>query len=570
MSVEMIVPGSPRTTVQVTLPDARVYEAPCGTEVGAFLAVAYSDAQIPIVAALVDGTLRELRYALDRDAVVQPVDTSSSDGLRIYQRALSFVLVVAVRELYPEARIIIDHSMPDGGFYCEVQGRPPFADKELGGIEERMRDIVKADEPITCEYHDVESAKQVFAAQGFQDKVHLLGFCPWDQVPVYRLRGVCDWFYGCMTSTTGQLRWFSLRNNDPGFVLHLPRRQNPTTLPPVRDRTAIGDVFRSYGQWLNILGLEDVSSLNQAILSGRVAEMILVAEALHEKNIAALAEEIVSRGDAARLVLIAGPSSSGKTTFAKRLAVQLWANGRHPFAVGLDDYFVDRECTPRDESGAFDYEAFEAIDLELFNQQLATLMDGAAVPLAKFDFKTGRGHLGAPARLPADAVVIIEGIHGLNPSLLRGTLRQKAFRLYVSALTQLNIDNHNRVATTDSRLLRRIVRDAQFRGYSAEQTLDRWESVRRGEERFIFPYQENADAMFNSALAYELAVLKPFAEPLLRQIRYGVSAAHEAERLLTLLEWVRPCGTELVPSNSLLREFIGGSIMQDLAVGGGE
>jgi len=328
-------------------------------------------------------------------------------------------------------------------------------------------------------------------------------------------------------------------------------------------------VFREYGGWLSILGMEDISSLNAAVLGGNIRNAILVAEALQEKNISDIADAIARRGHEQgqarpRVVLVAGPSSSGKTTFARRLSIQLIVNGIQPRTLGTDDYFVDRSLTPRDKDGNYDFEALEAINLSLLNEQILALLNGEPVRPPVYDFKSGQSLEGQEMRLPPDAILIIEGIHGLNPRLLASVPEQYLYRIYVSALTQLNIDHHNRVPTTDSRLLRRMVRDAQFRGYQAKDTIERWDSVRQGEERNIFPYQENADIMFNSALAYELAVLKPFAEPLLLRVPRQAPAWVEARRLLSFLEWVRPCPPDLVPSNSILREFVGGSILADI------
>ncbi|MHB1355276.1 MAG: uridine kinase family protein [Anaerolineae bacterium] len=534
-----------------------------GTTIDELLAIAFPNPPFPIMAAVVDNQYQSLGFRPQADITLQPVDFSSSEGMRVYQRSVSLVLVVAMHELYPAIRLLIDHSVPNGGFYCELLGHAPLTSQELALVEARMRDIVSLDEPITCEMLSLAEARLTFAQQGFQDKVSLLGFTPDATIPTYVLRGIRDSFYGLMTSRTGSLRWFSLRVSDNGFILYLPQPHNPIELPPAYERTKIIRVFRDYGRWLNILGIDDISSLNSVIEQKRIREVILVSEALHERNIAALADQILTSKGTARIVLIAGPSSSGKTTFARRLAIQLRVSGLKPYALGLDDYFVDRELTPRDEHSEYDYEAFEAINCSLFNEQIVQLLHGKIVALRKYDFLAGRGYAGRSVQLPTDAILIVEGIHGLNPRLLTDELRAQTFRLYISALAQLNIDDHNRVPTADSRLLRRIVRDAQFRGYSAGETLARWESVRHGEERNIFPYQETADALFNSALVYELAVLKPFAESLLSNILPNTAIAREAQRLLTLLQWVRPCLPDLVPDNSLLREFIGGSILED-------
>jgi uridine kinase len=321
-------------------------------------------------------------------------------------------------------------------------------------------------------------------------------------------------------------------------------------------------IFREYGKRLRLLGVDSVSGLNEAIYSGRIREIILVSEALHEQRIAQIADQITQQ-ESMRLVLIAGPSASGKTTFSKRLSIQLLAQGIQPFPLALDDYFVDREETPRDASGNYNFEALEALDVSLFNEHLQALMRGEEVQLPHFNFKTGRREKGERIQLGPDHVVIVEGIHGLNPRLVAGVPDECIYRIYVSALTQLNIDRHNRVPTTDTRLIRRIVRDATYRGYTAEDTLDHWDMVRQGEKRYVFPYQEHADIMFNSALVYELAVLKELAEPLLLQVKPSSPRYVEVKRLLALLRWFEMCGTELIPDNSILREFIGSSILRD-------
>jgi uridine kinase len=564
-----IKPAVPRSTVQVHFADGRTFEGPKGATLAEFVAAAYPQAEIPIVAALVNGDLEELSAPVLADAHVLPLDIRTSDGMRIYQRSLCFILVVAARELYPQARIIIDHSVTLGGFFCRVAGRALFSSEELAALEGRMREIVAADAPIVQERLPLAEAKALFAAQGDDDKVRLLAHHEEPEVTVYTLRGVRDYFYGYMAPSTGRLACFSLQRYPPGFILRLPRRQDPNTLPPYRDYPKLMAVFREYGRWLEILGIEDIGSLNAVVEGGHMREAILISEALHEKQIAEIAARIVQQEPRVRLVLIAGPSSSGKTTFARRLAIQLMVNGVRPVALGLDDYFVDRALTPRDENGQYDFEALEAIDLALFNRQLAALLAGETVQTPRYNFKTGRSEPGETLRLGPDAILIVEGIHGLNPRLVTSVPAEQVYRIYVSALTQLNIDHHNRVPTTDLRLLRRIVRDAQFRGYSAQETIARWESVRRGEERNIFPYQENADVMFNSALAYELAVLKPLVEPLLWRVPRGSMESIEARRLLAFLQWVRPCQADLVPDNSLLREFIGGSILQDFVLQNG-
>ena len=563
MLTDEIRPASPRTTTQITLPDGRTYEGPAGTPLVDFIRAAYPDPAAPIVAALVDGSLRELTVRMVRDSDVVPIDMTTSDGMRIFHRSLTFLLVVAMHEVLPEARVLVDFSVTLGGFFCTVAGRDPLAESELRDVERRMREIVAADEPIVRERMPVEEARAMFAAQGYESKARLFQFAEEDRVTVYSLRGVRDYFYGYMMPSTGEMSTFALQHVPPGFVLRLPRRQDPHHLTAHRDYPKLTRVFHEYRRWLDILGVSDVGALNEVVENGQQRQTILAAEALHEKNISDIADDIVRNKERIRLVLVAGPSSSGKTTFSRRLAIQLMVNGLRPYALGLDDYFVDREQTPRDELGEYDYEALEAINLDLLNEQLLSLLAGETVRLARYDFQTGRSTLGEPVRLPEDTTLIVEGIHGMNPALVERLPDERVYRVYVSALTQLNIDHHNRIPTTDTRLLRRMVRDAQYRGYSAADTIQRWESVRRGEERYIFPYQENADVMFNSALVYELAVLKPYAEPLLLRVPRGTMEYLEARRLLAFLRWVRPCTPEYVPDNSLLREFIGGSILRD-------
>jgi len=559
-------PSKPRKTVLVEFDDGRIFEAPAGTPLESFIQAAYNDDPVPIVAALINCKLYELNYPVTHDVEVIPVPISDSDGFRIYRRSLTFLLVVAAHQLFPEAQVYVDHSLTFGGFYCEVYGRDPLSVEEVSLLEQRMKEIAAEDAPIRKRRVPLQEAIAMFQARGQQDKVRLLRYRQKDYVTLYRLCDVDDYFHGYMVPSAGYLRYFGLHHYSNGFILRYPRPEHPTTLQPVVENPKLVAIFREYGSWLHVLGIDDVGALNDAIAEGRGEEVALVSEALHEQRIAQIALEIAKRRGDLRLVLIAGPSASGKTTFSKRLAIQLLANGLRPVAVGLDNYFVDREKTPLDEHGEYDFEHLWAVDLDLLNEQLVKLMDGREVRLPCYNFQCGKREEGELLKLSKDHVILLEGIHGLNPDLVPSVPKERIYRIYVSALTQLNLDHYNRVPTTDTRLIRRIVRDARTRGYSALDTIRRWGSVRNGEKRWIFPYQEHADVMFNSALVHDLSVLKPLAEPLLFQIERKVPEYVEARRLLALLRWFLPFDTDLVPSNSILREFIGGSSLQDFTV----
>lgn len=573
-AVKVIRRAEPRTTAQVRFPDGTILEGPVGTPLEEFI-LAYDGDQsrqlperVPVVGAIVDGTLRELTMPVTRDVSVVPVTTDTGDGSRIYRRSLAFLLTVAIGELYPGTQVLIDFALPSGAFFCKVRGREPFTPPELEQVKARMLEIVAAAEPIERREIELAEAVKLFRASGDDDKVRLLQFRHKPYLTIYTLRGQVDYFYGYMVPNTSYLTLFEILPEEDGFVLQYPRRESPTIIRPYVKSPQLTRVFRQTEEWLTLLGIEDIGHLNMGIRDGRARELVLVNEALHEQHIAHIATQIAERHrDGLRLVLIAGPSSSGKTTFSKRLAIQLMAHGLKPYTLEMDRYFVEREKTPRDETGEYDFEALEAVDIPLFNDQIARLTAGEKVRIPHFNFVTGLREVGEEVQLSAEHILIVEGIHGLNPGLVQALPTRQTYRIYVSALTQLNIDRHNRVPTTDVRLIRRIVRDATYRGYSAVETLSRWESVRRGEKRNIFPYQENADIMFNSALLYELAVLRPLAEPLLLQIEPRDPHYIEARRLLSILSWLTPMDAELVPDNSLLREFIGGSILRDYTPG---
>jgi uridine kinase len=542
-----------------------VLEGQRGLALGEFLAGLEGDYD-PIVGGVVNGELRELTYPIELESQVRPITLADADGMRIYRRSLTFLLATAFEALFPQAELHVDHSVASGGYHCQVNGRPPLNREELAQLQKRMHELVEQDLPFAKTQVKLEEAIEDFRAKGQQDKVRLLAHRRKPHMIIYEMGGHRDYHHGYMVPSTGFLRWFALTPAERGFTLQFPRRRKPTGLLQPPQYPKLLETFRQYGDWLNRLGIPNVGALNDSIEASRIREVILVSEALHEHRIGEIAAQIDRRRDTVRLILIAGPSASGKTTFSKRLSIQLLALGLSPFPLEMDSFFVDREKTPKDESGEYDYESLGALDVERLNRDLAALIAGEQVQLPRYDFRGGRQVQGPVVQLSKEHIVILEGIHGLNPQLLPHIPQEAAFRIYASALTQLNLDRYNRVSTTDTRLIRRIVRDAAQRGYSAADTIARWESVRRGEARHIFPYQENADVMFNSALVYEGAVLAPLAEPLLRQVTFATPEHVEAKRLLSFLEWFLPVTDALIPENSILREFIGGSILSDFTV----
>ena len=554
----------PRTEVEIYLPDGRVLTGPRGAIVGEFLSAVEFEALV--LGAIVNGELRELTYPINIESRVEPVLMDTADGGRIYRRSLTFLLEKAFSDLYPEGILYVDHSISSGGYFCQVTGRDPLSVSEIEALDSHMKKLVEVDLPFERKEIPLAEAIEYFHSKGFEDKVQLIKHRKKDYLTLYRLSDHMDYHHGYMVPSTSYLQLFDLAKIDGGFTLHFPRRHKPNELLPMPDYPKLLSSFREYGSWLTRLGIDNVGSLNDAIESGRADEIVLVSEAFHEQNLADIARTVAKRLDQSRLILIAGPSSSGKTTTSRRLTIQLLALGISPFPLELDNYFLDRDKTPLGEDGKPDFESIEALNLPLLWEQLPRLIKGEEVQLPRYNFKSGKSEAGHVIQLKKGQPIIMEGIHGMDPHLIPESLSGEAFRIYVSALTQLNLDRHNRVSTTDTRLIRRIVRDARERGYNAAHTIAHWEGVRRGEKRHIFPYQENADVMFNSALSYEMAALKSFAEPLLRQVPFGTPEYIEAKRLLAFLEWFLPLDANLVPDNSLLREFIGGSILKDFTV----
>jgi uridine kinase len=561
--------SSPRADVQAVFPGGRAFNGPVGTTIEAFIEMAQLETNGRIVAALVNGKLRELSLALTRDANIVPVATNVSDGSRIYRRSLSFLLIAAAAELFPDQTFIIHHSMPFGGYYCESDnGR--LTNSQLAQLRTRMQELVDAKLPITQVKVPLSEALTIFKESGDHEKADLFAKRRKDYLTLYELNAVRDYFHGFMVPNTRYLDVFDLRQYSDGFILQFPRRHQPFVLQPFEDEARLAKVFQDYSEWLEIIGVSRVAALNDALRNGRMREVILVAEAFHQQQLTQIATEIANRRPKLKIVLISGPTSAGKTTFSKRLAIQLMAKGIFPITVGMDNYFVNRVQTPRDEDGNYNFEALEAVDVPLFREHMQKLLNGETITQPIYNFYTGEREWGDTLQIGPEHVIIIEGIHGLNPKLVEGIQPEALYRVFISAFTQLNLDKHNRVPTTDTRLLRRIVRDAAHRGYSAADTIGRWNSVRRGEKRYIYPYQNNADVFFNSALVYELSTLKKLAQPLLLQVEPGTPERPEANRLIAFLQWFESMpddGLDIIASDSILREFLGNSILEDFTPG---
>jgi uridine kinase len=553
----------PRDTIELHLPDGRIITGPRGATLEDLFSILNGPDQVPIVGGIVNGKLGELSQTIDIDVKARPVRLNEPDGKRFYRRSLTFLLERAFHDIHPEVILNIDHSISSGGYFCQVYRRSPLSDEELQVVEDRMRELVEEDIPFKRTRVSLKEGIRLFEKWGYKDKVRLLTHRKKDYLTLYSLGDHLDYHHGYMVPSTGYLQWFDLETMDEGFILRFPRQAEPTQLQPAEKNFTLLNIFQRYGSWLQRLGIDSVGALNDAIEESQIRKIVLVSEALHEQHIAELARKIEERSQELDVILIAGPSSSGKTTFAKRLTIQLLARGISPFSLEMDNYFVDRHKTPLDENGEYNFESLEAVNRSRLGHDLEQLIEGERVTLPCYDFQTGKSREGETVQLRPGQIIILEGIHGLNPDLIPTIPSRRTFRIYISALTQLNLDRHNRVSTTDTRLIRRIVRDAWDRGYTAKDTIDRWESVRRGEKQYIFPYQGEADVMFNSALAYELSALKPLAEPLLRQVPHGTAARIEAKRLLAFLEWFLPLEEEIIPENSILREFMGGSNLQD-------
>lgn len=543
--------------LKVKIGNKEIY-AEKGTELYRIYKNNYDKEDIPVVLAKVNGNYLELTNSIEEDGVFEAVNISDNLGNKTYVRTLQFVLIKSVYDVFPEAKVTIEHSLSKG-LFGEIHKDTPLCEEDINKIKNKMKELIEKDIPIKKIGVSKEEAIKIFQQYEMEDKVRLLKYVDTDIVKIYELDGRYDYFYGSMAYSTGVLKVFDLIYYEPGFLLRYPIEADPFNIPKFVEHKKLRKIFYETEQWGNILDVGDVGALNDKVQSGEMIEIIRVAEALHEKKIAYIADMIHEREDT-KIVLIAGPSSSGKTTFARRLGIQLRVNGFKPIPISLDDYFVDREHTPKDENGEYDFESIYALDLKLFNQHLEALMRGEEIEIPSFNFKKGiREWVGNKVKLPHNGIIIIEGIHGLNEILTSSIAKENKFKIYISALTQLNVDNHNRIATTDVRMIRRIVRDYLSRGYGGEDTLKMWPSIKRGEEKNIFVFQENADVMFNSTLVYELCVLKQYALKELEKIEKSSPVYYEALRLKSFLHFFKDVDVEFVPDNSILREFIGGS-----------
>lgn len=518
----------------------------------------YYDNNSEIVLLNFSGVYKELCSKIDNEGTIEPIFVTSEEGFKVYERTLQYIFIKAVLEIFDDAKIKIEHSISKGTF-GEIIKEKKLSEEDILLIKNKMQDIINKDIEIRKIEVTKEKAINIFRGYGMEDKIKLLGQMDFKTVHLYELDGRYDYFYGPMAYSTGIIKAFDLIKYEHGFILKNPCIEDINVLAPFKEQKSLAKIFYETKKWLDILGASEVGSLNEKVTSDELRDLILVSEALHEKKIAYIADSIVSKEDV-KIVLIAGPSSSGKTTFANRLGIQLRVNGLVPLRISLDDYFLNRELTPKDENGEYDFESIYSIDLKLFNQNLIDLLNGNEVEIPIYNFKTGkREKIGTKLKLPHNGVLVIEGIHGLNPILTSEIPDKNKFKIYISALTQLNLDNHNRIATTDVRKIRRIVRDYLSRGYGGEDTLAMWPSIKRGEKRNIFVYQEEADAMFNSTLVYELCVLKPYALKELNKIKKDSIVYNEAIRLKSFLNFFKEIEFTKVPENSILREFIGGS-----------
>jgi uridine kinase len=518
------------------------------------------DLKNPILGALVNNKVKELSFVFVKNKKVEFIDYSHPDGMRLYVRSLFFILFAAVREVFPEVKLKMMHGISHG-YYCELAGlNRKITDSDIFSIKSEMRQLVDKDIPFDKIGLPTEEAVEICNKQNLRYKAKLFEQQGALFSYLYFMGDQANYFYGHQVPSTGYLKVFDLVSYYDGLLLRIPNPAKFNEVQPYSMNDKLFEVFQEHKDWAEILNVPNVANLNENTMNGLSGDIIKISEALHEKKIAEIANLIHERKDRVKVVLIAGPSASGKTTFSKRLMVQLAVNGLKPTMISLDDYFVDRELTPRDEKGEYNFEAIEAIDIEFFNQQLNELFSDMIVELPKFNFTLGQKFpSGKKLQLLPGSILIVEGIHGMNPNLIPHINPENTFKIFLSALTQISIDDQNHISTTDNRLIRRMIRDSKYRNYPAHETIRRWPSVRAGEDKNIFPYQENADIMFNSALIYELAVLKKYAEPLLKAVTESQPEYSESNRLLKFFSYFKPIDDLEIPPTSLIREFLGGS-----------
>ena len=539
-----------------------VKEYETGTSYEQIIKENYPEKAEQMILVKIDGKLEELAKKVKRDCVLEPVTFSDNPGYNSYRRSTTFLMLKAIYDLYTReeiGKVRVEFSA-GAGYFCTLDGNLKTDEKFTGKVEARMKEYVAEAIPIKKEVVNTQEAISRFAEYGMSDKAALFRYRRASKVNIYSIGGFQDYYYGYMVPNTSYLKWFALAPFEDGFILQFPKKEEPTVVPPAAFSKKVFDVLRKSEEWGKMLELSTVGELNNIVSKGDLSEMILVQEAIQEKQIGDIAG-MIAANPSKRIIMIAGPSSSGKTTFSHRLSVQLRAHGLKPHPIAVDNYFVERENTPKDADGKYNFECLGALDTKLFNDHMNKLLAGETVEIPEFNFITGKKEYKGKQilTLGEEDVLVIEGIHCLNDAMSYNLPAESKFKIYISALTMLNIDEHNRIPTTDGRLIRRMVRDARTRGSSAKNTIDMWPSVRRGEEENIFPYQESADVVFNSALIYELAVLKQYAEPLLFGIDPSEPEYVEAKRLLKFLDYFVGVDSNLIPNNSILREFIGGS-----------
>lgn len=544
------------------LEDGRIIEVEKGTSFKQVIEKYYNEIEEDIALCRLNYEYYELNSLVKENGKLTLVPFKSDIGMTVYKRTLQFIFIKATLDIFPNSKITIEHSISKC-IFGEIHKKIILTKDDVEKIKNRMIEIINKNLNIEKEEVSIEKAIEIFEGYGMEDKIGLLRHMKDHSIDLYKIEDRYDYFYGLMASNTGIIRAFDLKYYEPGFILRYPENYNIFELPEFKEQKKLFNIFYETEKWLEILEVGDVGSLNNKLEEGKTRELVMVSEALHEKKIAYIADNITNKSGV-KMVLIAGPSSSGKTTFSKRLSIQLRVNGLIPVPISLDDYFVDREANPKDENGEYDFETIQSVDLVTLNDHFIKLLNGEEVQTPSYNFKTGRREWrGDTLKLPKNGVIIVEGIHALNPKLTLKVAEENKYKVYISALTQLNLDNHNRIRTTDVRKIRRIVRDYLSRGYGAEETLKMWPSIKRGEKRNIFVYQEECEDMFNSTLVYELSVLKPYALKELEKIKKDSPVYAEAYRLKSFLGFFKEIPMEYVPENSIFREFIGGSCFYD-------